>query len=164
MCSKAVFVLCIVYFLGSAAAVEKCWFNNCQNSTICTPEPVVCTQDTVKSSIAYLNSKFNYSISTQNLSNEYDCFYYTSYHYEFFIDAPTITTYTDYKSCLSKNIDLCHIRKRTKRDTELGDSGVEFCEQCKTDMCNSSGSIVGSWKIVSAIVSFLLFSGVSFKN
>ncbi|KAL5280475.1 hypothetical protein ACFFRR_004449 [Megaselia abdita] len=163
MFSKVV-LLCVAFFIGSASAADQCYFNNCQNSTVCTPEPVNCTREVALDSIAYLNTRFNNTVPTDNLSKKFNCFSYYTSNYVFFLDGTNQTTYTLYRSCITKNVDVCNLGKEEKSAYQvvIGASSGSGCGQCNSNLCNSSSSFVSSWKII-AIVSFLLFSGFSLK-
>lgn len=77
MLSKIVWFLCIAYFAAKASAANKCWFNDCQNSTTCESVALDCTEEVVKDSIQYLNAWFpSDQTSTENLPTKYECFVY----------------------------------------------------------------------------------------
>lgn len=70
-------------------------------------------------------------------------------------------TYTHYRSCIPRNVDVC--RLRSARNAVIASSFVKDCDKCEGDMCNSSGSFAGSWGTISAVILLLVTTGFSYK-
>lgn len=184
---KLVLFVCAAYFVSDVSAADKCWYNNCQNTTTCPENKIECTQQVALDSVQYLNSRFNNTIDNSTLSSKYDCFRYTTnsskfllktyllifYFIKFYFtvvwydDGSNVTSYTSYRSCLPKNVDVCKLGKEDKSAAYykiiVGASSGSGCGQCNGNYCNSSVNFIGSWKTVSAVLLFLVLTGFSYK-
>ncbi|KAL5284603.1 hypothetical protein ACFFRR_006730 [Megaselia abdita] len=159
MRSELFFIISSFYFVDFSSATNKCSFNNCQNSTKCSGKFVKCSQKMALKSINYLNGIFDNVISTEDLPNTFKCFTYITHTTHWYDDKTSNSSYTDYRSCITENVDVCQLGKEEKNKTFkavlTGITTGATCDQCEEDLCNKTNSF--SFKIAYAIISIVLF-------